>query len=61
MDRHITDKPRTRSETSRLREYLRVERNEGRSPVFDMLHRKPHGSSDRKVVEYVRIERGQTA
>ena len=32
-----------------------------KDPAFDALHRKPRGGSDRKVVEYTRIERGQTA
>ena len=51
----------TRSAENRLREYLRVERESGRHPAVDALHRKPRGGSDRKVVEYTRIERGQTA
>jgi hypothetical protein len=61
MERHITDKPHAHDDGPRLREYLRVERESGRHPAFDALHRKPRGGSDRKVVEYTRIERGQTA
>jgi hypothetical protein len=61
MDRHITDKARLRTDATRLREYLRLDQSDRRHPAFDALHRKPHGASARKVVEYARIEREELA
>jgi hypothetical protein len=57
MDRHVTDKPRNRTQSLRLREFLRLDREETRHPAYEALHRKPHAAGTRKLQEFTRIER----
>jgi len=62
MSRHITDRPKAAQSSARLREYLRLERADGRHPATTALHQRPRSSTPTgKIRQYLRISRGQTA
>lgn len=62
MTRHLGDKPRSHGST-RMREYLRQERETGLHPAIRALFNRPKSASKsaRKVREFARIERGRLA
>ena len=62
MTKPITDQPQAKG-AARLREFTRHERESGTHPAIAMLRSRPQTRSEenRKVVEYARIERGQTS
>lgn len=53
--------PTSRAGSSRLREFLRQDRESGTHPVIKTLRSRPkeRDSENRKAVEYVRIARGR--
>lgn len=60
MQRHLIDQPRSTSNT-RLREFIRQERQSGRHPAVLALMARPKDRADenRKAVEFARILRGR--
>lgn len=61
MERHITDKQRDRAKGSRLREYVKLEKQAAQSERAKVMHRQPHAPrSDRQTEEFLRIARGET-
>ena len=60
MTRTITDMPRERGAIT-LREFARQERESRTHPAIEALRSRPQtrGETNRKAVEYARIERGQ--
>lgn len=60
MTRHVSDKPRATG-TTRMREYTRQEREEGRHPSTVALHARPRPAAEgnRKLREFTRIDRGR--
>lgn len=60
MSKHITDQPRGRDNT-RMREFLRQERESGTHPAIEALRARPQMRSEdnRRMVEFARIERDQ--
>lgn len=62
MQRHITDHPKTRLETPRVRAYLSIDRQSKRHRVYDVLHRQHKASgSETAVVKFCEIDRGYDA
>ncbi len=62
MERHLIDTERTRNDGSRLRAYLRVERQGMRGKLSRTLHRQPHANEESSAVkQFARIERGESA
>jgi len=62
MSRHITDRPKAAESSTRLREYLRLERADGRHPATVALHQRPRSTTPTaKLRQFLRISRGQTA
>jgi hypothetical protein len=62
MKRHVLDKPKSRDDSIRTREFLRLAREDGLHPASRELHKRPHEARGlQKVQAYLRIERGQSA
>jgi hypothetical protein len=58
MQRHLSDHQRSRAEGTRLREFLRIERDAGHRDVVAALHQKPRTAGTKlRLREFVRIER----
>ncbi|MDG1117681.1 MAG: hypothetical protein P8N72_11215 [Flavimaricola sp.] len=65
MQRHIIDRPSSgqdeRSTTRRLHEFLKLDRQSGVHPAFRALHtRRPATRGHGRVLQYLRIDQGQT-
>lgn len=58
--RHVSDQPRDHGAT-RLREYMRQEREAGQHPAITALRSRPktRGEDNRKTSEFLRIDRGR--
>lgn len=62
MTRHITDRPKTRSDAARLRQALRQDRAGRAHPATLALQRRPRGMRAGPMLRaFLRIERGAEA
>lgn len=64
MTKHVVDQPRERTEGTRVREFTRIEREQGAvgpHPRTEELKRRPHEApaSGRRTEEFLRRERTQ--
>lgn len=59
MTRHIIDQPRPADDAPRLREFLRIDRQNGLHPAPRVLHQRPlDARGATRLREFLRIERG---